>query len=123
FTPTFFQAKGKSYRFVAVDSEVHVDGNDAVIRADGAPDRHATLPATFFTVDGYAPFSAQMLLVRYWKQHGRPHVLRTVPGQPPNDVIVELRGREAIRIGSRLVMLERLAIDGVVWGRETLCVD
>src|SRR5207248_3191097 len=91
--------------------------------ADGAPIRHATLFQPFFTVDGYAPFSAQMLLLRYWKQHGRPHVLRTVPGQPANDVIVELRGREAIRIGSRLVTLERFAIDGVVWGRETLWLD
>ena len=34
-----------------------------------------------------------------------------------------VRGREAIRIGSRLVMLERFAIDGVVWGRETLWLD
>jgi imidazolonepropionase-like amidohydrolase len=64
-----------------------------------------------------------MLLLRYWKQHGQPRVLRTVPGQPTNDVIVEARGREAIRIGERVIRLERFAIDGVVWGRETLWLD
>ena len=82
-----------------------------------------TLPAQFFTVDGYAPFSAQMLLLRYWKLHGQPRVLRTVPGQPTNDVFIEARGREAIRIGEKVTTLERFAIDGVVWGRETLWLD
>src|SRR5262249_42205123 len=67
FTPISFQAKGKSYRFVNVDSDVRVEGSDAVVRADGAVERRVTLPAQFFTVDGYAPFSAQMLLLRYWK--------------------------------------------------------
>ena len=123
FTPLSFEAKGKSYRFVNVDSSVRIEGSDALVRADGAAESRVTLPAQFFTVDGYAPFSAQMLLLRYWKQHGQPRLLRTVPGQPTNDVIVEARGREAIRIGDKVVPLERFAIDGVVWGRETLWLD
>ena len=76
FTPLSFEANGKSYRFVNVDSSVRVEGSDAVVsatvRADGAPESRVTLPAQFFTVDGYAPFAAQMLLLRYWKQHGQP---------------------------------------------------
>src|SRR5258708_36835949 len=64
-----------------------------------------------------------MLMVRYWKRHGQPHVLRTVPGLPVNDVMIEARGREAIRIGATVVRLERYAIDGVVWGRETVWLD
>ena len=64
-----------------------------------------------------------MLLLRYWKQHGQPRVLHTVPGLPVNDVFIEARGREAIRIGSTVVRLERYAIDGVVWGRETVWLD
>jgi imidazolonepropionase-like amidohydrolase len=123
FTPLSFEAKGKSYRFVNVDSSVRVEGSDAIVRADGAAESRVTLPAQFFTVDGYAPFSAQMLLLRYWKQHGQPRLLRTVPGQPTNDVFVEARGREAIRISGHVVPLERFAIDGVVWGRETLWLD
>jgi imidazolonepropionase-like amidohydrolase len=122
FTPISFKAKGKSYRFVNVDSEITIAGSDATVRADGSEAR-VTLPAQFFTVDGYAPFAAQMLLLRYWKQHGRPRALATVPGLPVNDVFIEARGREAIRVGARVVPLERFAIDGVVWGRETVWLD
>ena len=122
FTPVSFKASGKSYRFVNVDSEVRIEGSDAIVKADGGESR-VTLPAQFYTVDGYAPFAAQMLLLRYWKQHGQPRVLRTVPGLPANDVLIEPRGREAIRIGSTVVRLERYSIDGVVWGREAVWLD
>ncbi len=122
FTPVAFTASGKSYRFVNVDSEVRIDGAYAIVRADGREARVA-VTAPFYTVDGYAPLAAQMLMLRYWKQHGRPRIMKTVPGLPANDVFVEPRGREAIRIGANLVTLERYAIDGVVWGRETAWLD
>ncbi len=122
FTPLMFRATGKSYRFVNVDSEITIDGRDATVRADGAT-AHVTLPQTFFTVDGYAPFAVQMLLVRYWQKHGRPHVLQTAPGMPLNDVIIEHRGRETMTAGAQTLTLERYSIDGVVWGRETLWLD
>jgi imidazolonepropionase-like amidohydrolase len=121
-TPQLFRAKGKSYRFVNVDSDVRIDGADAIVRADRT-ERRVTLPPKFFTVDGYAPFAVQMMLVRYWQQHGRPRVLQTVPGMPMNDVFIEQRGREAVRVGGRALSLDRFSIDGVVWGRETLWLD
>src|SRR4051794_341334 len=122
FTPLSFTAKGKSYRFVNVDSDVRIEGGDAIVKADGGEAR-VPVAGAFYTVDGYAPFAAQMLLLRYWKAHGEPRVIRTVPGLPANDVFVEARGREAIRIGSTVVRLERYAIDGVVWGREAVWLD
>lgn len=122
YTPVHFTAKGKSYRFVNVDSDVAVEGTSATVRADGAT-ANVMLPAPFYTVDGYAPFAAQMLMLRYWKQHGQPRVIRTIPGSPGNDVFIESRGREAIRIATKTVRLERFVIDGVVWGRETLWLD
>src|SRR3954465_13619742 len=122
FTPLSFTAKGKSYRFVNVDSDVRIDGGDAIVKADGAESRVA-VSSPFYTVDGYAPFAAQLLLLRYWKQHGEPRVIRTVPGLPANEVFIEARRREAIRIGSTVVRLDRYAIDGVVWGRETVWLD
>src|SRR3954469_7255695 len=84
-TPIHFTAKGQSYRYVNVDSDVTIDGGAASVRADGKESR-VPLPETFFTVDGYAPLSAQMLMLRYWKEHGRPRMLQTVPGLPVNDV-------------------------------------
>jgi imidazolonepropionase-like amidohydrolase len=122
FTPVSFRAKGKSYRFVNVDSDVTIDAGHAKVRADGAETRVA-LPADFYTVDGYAPFAAQMLLLRYWKQHGQPRVIGTVPGLPLNDVIIEARGRKPVRVGSTIVPLDCYVVDGVVWGRETIWLD
>jgi imidazolonepropionase-like amidohydrolase len=122
FTPLRYTATGKSYRFVNVDSDVTVNGTSATVHADGA-DRRVALPPLFFTVDGYAPFAAQMLMLRYWRQHGQPRVLTTIPGLPTNDVIIESRGRDSIRVAGTAVGLDRFAVDGVVWGRETLWLD
>src|SRR3954467_3628598 len=74
-------------------------------------------------VAGAPPFAAQMLMLRYWNAHGQPRVLRTVPGLPINDVVIEPRGREAVRIGETVVRLDRYVVDGVVWGRETIWLD
>jgi hypothetical protein len=121
-TPVHFSAKGKSYRFVNVDSAIDISGRAATVRADGSETR-VTLPAEFYTVDGYAPFSAQMMMLRYWKQHGRPRVLTTVPGLPANEVIIEARGRDEATIAGRAMALDRFVVDGVVWGRETIWLD
>src|SRR5499427_5225898 len=122
YTPVTFTATGRSYRFVNVDSDIRIDGGDAVVRADGAETRVRVSPP-FFTVDGYAPFAAQMLMLRYWRSHGQPRLLHTVPGLPVNDVVIEGRGGDAMRIGDRDVRFERYVIDGVVWGRETIWLD
>lgn len=118
YAPRSLTAKGKTYRFVNVDSQVTVNGATATVRADGR-DQQVPVTPTFYTVDGYAPFSAQMLMLRYWKAHGRPRVMQTAPGLPVNEVTIELRGRDTIRG----VGLDRYVVDGVVWGRETIWLD
>lgn len=118
YAPVSFTAKGKTYRFVNVDSQVAVEGSSATVRADGLEQRVTVTPA-FYTVDGYAPFSAQMMMLRHWKAHGRPRVMQTAPGLPVNDVTIELRGQDTIRG----VALDRYVVDGVVWGRETIWLD
>ena len=122
YAPISFSAKGKTYRFVNVDSHVTIDGGTATVHADGA-ETTVKVDPTFYTVDGYAPFSAQMLMLRYWKQHGRPRVMHTVPGLPVNDVSVETRKADTIRVGPKTYTLESFVVDGVVWGRETLWLD
>ncbi len=118
-SPRRFEAKGKSYRFVNVDSEVTLEKGSASVRVRSQTDR-VSIPERVFTVDGYAPFSVQMMLVRYWDAHGRPEVLATIPGEPLNEVRIEHRGRDEARAGGRVVPLHRYTVEGVVWGRETL---
>ena len=119
YAPIAFTAKGKTYRFVNVDSQVRIEGTTATVVADGAESK-VPFDRTFYTIDGYAPFAAQMLMLRYWKQHGRPRVMHTVPGLPVNDVIIEARPAETVRVGGTAFSLEPFVVDGVVWGRETL---
>ena len=46
-----------------------------------------------------------------------------VPGRPTNVVTVERRGRDTLNVGGHRVVLERYAVDGVVWGRESVWLD
>ena len=101
---------------------MRVDGTTATVVADGAESK-GPVDRAFYTIDGYAPFAAQMLMLRYWKQHGRPRVMHTVPGLPVNEVIIEDRPAETIRVGGEAFSLEPYVVDGVVWGRETLWLD
>jgi imidazolonepropionase-like amidohydrolase len=47
-------------------------------------------------------------------------VILTLPGEPPNEVRIQHRGKDAVRAGSETHSLDRYTIEGVVWGRETL---
>jgi imidazolonepropionase-like amidohydrolase len=117
-TPRRFETKGKSYRFVNVDSSEEIDGSSASVRTRDETSR-ISVPDRFFTVDGYAPFSVQMMLIRYWNEHGRPESLVTLPGDPSTEVRITRRGQDDV--GG--VALERYTVEGVVWGRETLWLD
>ena len=64
-----------------------------------------------------------MLLLRYWKQHGQPRVIRTVPACRPTRCSSKRAAARRSAIGATVVRLERYAIDGVVWGRETVWLD
>jgi imidazolonepropionase-like amidohydrolase len=117
-SPRRFESEGKSYRFVNVNGEVTFESGSATVRVRDET-RRVSVPERIFTVDGYAPFSVQMMLVRYWNAHGRPPVILTLPGEPPNEVRIEHRGRDTV-LGREL---DRHTIEGVVWGRETLWLD
>ncbi len=120
-TPERFEAKGKSYRPFSVDAlvEANPEGRTALVREAGKS-RQAVLPARFFTVEGYAPFSVQMMLLRYWASHGKPARLETLPAEAPGtEATIEVTGQDTVA-GVRLT---RYSVGGVVWGRESLWLD
>lgn len=121
-TPQHFTAKGKSYRFVNVDTEVNVAGGVAEVKNLGVASR-TELPKQFFTATGYAPLAARALLIRYWDRHGKPPHLAVVPGSPTRDVRIEYRGEDSVRKSGNLVKMRRYSVDGIVWGRETVWLD
>jgi hypothetical protein len=76
-TPIAFEAHGRSYRPFSIDASFTA----------GAADR-----APFFTISGYAPFSVQMMMLRYWLAHGKPRRMVQRPGG--DDLIIEEAGRD-----------------------------
>ena len=110
-TPLDFQIKGKISRFSSIENTVHGRSAGAV-----------TIPAgeSFFDIQGYAPVSVQMMLVRYWRSHGSPKTLKTLPR---GEVQIQDQGAEQFAIGKRQVQLHKLSIRGLIWGMESLWMD
>ncbi len=110
-TPRAFAIKGKISRFSSIEDSVHGRSAGAV-----------TIPPeeNFFDIQGYAPVSVQMMLVRYWRSHGSPKTLKTLPR---GEVQIQDQGTETFTIGSRKIPLHKLSIRGLIWGMESLWVD
>jgi hypothetical protein len=118
-TPVEFNANGNNYRPFKVDTSVKVEGRTATIH-DGRRDHTAKVPDQFFTLSGYAPLSAQMMILRYWKSHKKPVGLAIFPG---GRVTIKPSGVDEIEFGGKTARLTRYAIGGVVWGDETIWLD
>ena len=110
-TPTDFEIKGKISRFSSIENAVHGRSSGAATIAPGEK---------FFDIEAYAPVSVQLMLVRYWRSHGKPQSLKTLPH---GEVQIEERGTEQLTIGGRQVKLRKLAIRGLIWGMESLWMD
>jgi imidazolonepropionase-like amidohydrolase len=110
-TPLDFQIKGKISRFSSIENTVH--GRNA---------GEVTIPPAekFFDIQGYAPVSVQMMLVRYWRSHGSPRTLKTLPR---GEVQIQEQGTEMFTIGGRKVQLHKLSVRGLIWGMESLWMD
>jgi imidazolonepropionase-like amidohydrolase len=122
FSPTRFTSKGKSYRFVNVDTDINVSGHVASIANLGATS-DIPLPPRYFTATSYSPLSGRAVLIRYWEAHNRPPHITLLPRANDRDVAIEFRGADTVRAGGRAIRLRRYSVDGVVWGRETVWLD
>jgi imidazolonepropionase-like amidohydrolase len=115
-----FQAWGSTSRFTQVDDRISVREGTATIEREGKVTKNPT-PALFFTADAYAPVVVTEQMWRYWSTHGRPARLALLPS---GSVSFETRGEEEITDDAgRRVKLERFALTGLEWGRETIWFD
>jgi imidazolonepropionase-like amidohydrolase len=125
YTPQGFTIQGKTSRMSGIDSSVEISGSSATIRqgsgqGDNKNARTVAVPQTFFTIAGYAPVALQMALIRYWRAHGSPAHLSTLPS---GEVQIQDRGSESIDVDGRSVQVERFTVRGLIWGMETLWMD
>jgi imidazolonepropionase-like amidohydrolase len=119
YTPQSFVIKGNTSRMSDIDSDVELNGSNATIRR-GKETSSVAAPQSFFTISGYAPVAVQMALIRYWRAHGSPPQLATLPS---GEVRIQDRGVETIEIGGRSIPIERYTMRGLIWGLETLWMD
>jgi imidazolonepropionase-like amidohydrolase len=110
-TPRDFQIKGKTSRFSPIEDAVH-----------GRSAGQVTIAAeeNFFAIDGYAPVSVQMMLIRYWRSHGSPRSLKTLPR---GEVQIQEMALETFTIGGHLVQLNKFFVRGLIWGMESVWMD
>jgi imidazolonepropionase-like amidohydrolase len=118
-TPQFFEIKGQTARPVQIDQAVEVQPDKIRLR-DRDKWTETTPASQFFTIAGYAPTTMQMLMVRYWADHGSPAELTTYPR---GKVKIEPRGVDEFSINGKAEKLSRYTVEGLIWGRETLWFD
>ncbi len=119
YVPQSFVIKGKTSRMSDIDTQVTIDGSSATIH-QGKATRTVSTPASFFTISGYSPVAVQMELIRYWRTHGSPAELPTLPS---GAVKIQDRGAETIDVGGHNIQVERYTVQGLIWGIETLWMD
>ena len=111
-TPRDFEIKGKISRFSSIEDSVHGRSAGAVTIPPGE---------NFFDIQGYAPVSVQMMLVRYWRSHGSPKTLKTLPR---GEVQIQDQGTESIHHRqSQGRSCTSFLSAGLIWGMESLWVD
>lgn len=118
-TPQHFEIKGQTSRLVRIDDAVDIADGEATIR-ESKSSRTSPVPAQYFTIAGYAPAAVQMKMLQYWAKSGKPN---PVPVFPSGSVTIESRGADTVAMDGSDVRLERYAITGLIWGRETVWLD
>jgi imidazolonepropionase-like amidohydrolase len=111
--PVKLVSKGRTYRLFSTDIEVVREGDRVRVRDEAKPEEIIELRGRpFFPVDAYAPIAVQEELIKFWMANGRP---KEIVAPPAGVLTVSSRG---VAQG-----VERLAIEGVVWGTEGAVVD
>jgi imidazolonepropionase-like amidohydrolase len=131
YVPQSFTISGKTSRMSGIETEVTVTGAGAgsavgstspaaaSIR-QGKETRTTSAPPTFFTISGYAPVAVQMEMMRYWRSHGQPAKLATLP---EGAIQIQDRGQQTMQINGHEVSFERYTVQGLIWGMEVLWMD
>jgi len=119
-TPQQFAIKGSISRMSSIDTEVELIGTKATMR-QGKQTHTSNVSGHCFTLGGYAPAAMQMMLMRYWLQHGRP---ASLPILPTGELVhIARRGSDIVRVAGKSVKLDRYGLTGVNWGREVLWLN
>ncbi len=119
--PISLVSNGSVSRASALDLDIQIPpgSSTAAISLNGKSSA-APLPATFFTIEGYAPASLQQMLLRYWLSHGRP---ASLPILPSGSVQIHPAGTLDVQLSGHSETLTGYTIGGLIWGEESLWLN
>jgi len=116
-----YVAWGRTSRFTEIDDRVMARSDGAFdVTRGGAAARRVKPDGLAVALSGFAPMLGQDLMLRAWNQHGRPPRMAMLP---EGEVAIESRGKETYPRDAGNVMLEHVAVSGLVWGREDAWLD
>jgi imidazolonepropionase-like amidohydrolase len=116
WAPRHLVLSGQPFGEGNIDLDVTVADGRAALR-DGEVTRALALgDGLFFPLDGPVPAALQEHLIAYWRSHGRPAEIASAPGAP---IHIQSRADQQVEVGGHVVLLERLSIEGPIFGRQT----
>jgi imidazolonepropionase-like amidohydrolase len=120
FTPLDFQVKDRP-------TSVHIQdpspSKSVTVKEDDA-ERTFAAPASYFAIFGPSPFAVQMIMMRYWNAHGRPHSLPMLRANPASEPVrIDAAGHDSIVVDGKTVLLDRYTVANLMFGREILWMN
>ena len=117
--PISFRINGGTSRFSTVNDSVVINNKNAFIKVDDSSFTKTIRPNSF-TIAGYSPATAQMLLIEYWKKHNKPSTINMLPY---GSVQINKDGEDTFSFNNKTLTLDRYVIKGLIWGNELLWTD
>lgn len=110
---------GNTSRMSTIKDKITITKGDASIKVDDSTFTKKVLPPAF-TVAGYSPGTVQQVLIQYWKKHGSPANITTLPN---GAVQIRKDGMDTLDFQGKPLLLNRYTIAGLIWGNELVWTD
>ncbi|MGZ3874586.1 MAG: amidohydrolase family protein [Mucilaginibacter sp.] len=117
--PLSLKIKGNTSRSSTINDTIIIANKGAHIKVNDSSYTQKINGLTF-PVAGYAPGTVQQVLVQYWKNHGQPASINTLPY---GSVQIKKDGEDALTFNGKPLLLNRYTISGLIWGNEILWTD
>ncbi|HVW97997.1 MAG TPA: amidohydrolase family protein [Mucilaginibacter sp.] len=117
--PLELDIKGKTSRSSTINDTIRISGTLARISVNDSSYTQQ-LTTLVYPVASYAPGTVQQLLIKYWKNHGRPSTINTLPF---GSVQIQQSGKDEFSFKGKILRCNRFTIGGLIWGNEILWTD
>ncbi|TWJ02520.1 imidazolonepropionase-like amidohydrolase [Mucilaginibacter frigoritolerans] len=110
---------GRVARSATINDSITIKGNSASIKVDDSTFTK-NIDALTFPIAGYAPGTAQQVLLQFWKKHHNPTSIKILP---VGAVQIKKDGEDELSFNGKPLLLDRYTISGLIWGNELVWTD